>query len=987
MYIGILVLITVIVSITYFSYAFLTQTDVHNGKINIVAGTLTYRLKMDNVETNTVIVPANDTKEVEVKVKSLNSINSKFELYYLTINGVDVNYSSAGDLPSGTLSSDEEDTIYIILTNYTSSNKEVTFGIKESLVSNNVELSTNMNSIIVMPECNVPIGTVYNFDYTGDVQTFTPTCNGKYKVELWGAQGANSLTGEAGKGGYVSGNIELSTDTSLYVYVGNRGTTTVNAWNGGGICHKANGVYCGASGGGGTDIRVVSGNWNDEASLRSRIMVAGSGGGAGGYEATNDYYSTPGAGGGLTAGSSGTFSSFAGSTGGSQTVGGYSGYTGNASVLDSYGSFGMAPQVDDNSCCGAGGGSGWYGGGGGCGTSAGGGSAYVSGHTGCVAVQSTTSSNPRSGCATGTTNNSCSISPYDYIFTNTVMIDGNGCKWTNQKTSDCNGQPQPNGSNTTGHSGNGYARITYLGNSEIVSGTSWAFDYTGNEQVFTAPKDGAYKLEVWGAQGGTIGAANGYGGYSTGIIGLNTTTPIYVVVGGKGQNQPNYTSTAYGGYNGGGNGGPGYHYSTNSVLSGGGGGGATHIAKVSGTLASIGYNSFVTQGNGYIVAGGAGGSTGVNGGSGGGYIGVAGDGVASFPTYHSTGGTQSTGGIDQSGENNCVAGTFGQGSNFGGAYGGAGGGGGLFGGGGSNRNHGGAGGGSGYIGNNSLFDKSMYCMNCQEDLTNVGTFTVNTNGTSQYKDTVNCPSGYSLDPVSKCAKAGNGYAKITYMGTRTVTFNASGGSVNEQSREVNYGSSIGTLPIPTKSGKVFLGWFTENTYVNKVSTSYSVKDNVTLYALWGTETSLNLASRTQGYPSDTSAANTTKRTWNTNTYVVGLAGDNYYGPGWVTNYSFGSNLVTVASGCGYSIAIPVELPVGKYYISSTPSIPGIYYSVDGTYIGTTYSNGSIQSDGFIFPVTSSIKYVVFLFTGGGTCTTEGAQTSKTYTNVHLYKLD
>ena len=115
--------------------------------------------------------------------------------------------------------------------------------------------------------------------------------------------------------------------------------------------------------------------------------------------------------------------------------------------------------------------------------------------------------------------------------------------------------------------------------------------------------------------------------------------------------------------------------------------------------------------------------------------------------------------------------------------------------------------------------------------------------------------------------------------------------------------------------------------------------------------------------------------------------DNYYGPGWISNYSIGANSITVASGCGYSIAIPVELPVGKYYISSTPSIPGIYYSVDGTYTGTTYSNGSIQSDGFIFPVTSSIKYVVFLFAGGGTCTTEGTQTSKTYTNVHLYKLD
>lgn len=30
----------------------------------------------------------------------------------------------------------------------------------------------------------------------------------------------------------------------------------------------------------------------------------------------------------------------------------------------------------------------------------------------------------------------------------------------------------------------------------------WNFDYTGAVQTFTAPRDGTYKLEVWGAQGG-----------------------------------------------------------------------------------------------------------------------------------------------------------------------------------------------------------------------------------------------------------------------------------------------------------------------------------------------------------------------------------------------------------------------------------------------------------------------------------------------------
>ena len=45
------------------------------------------------------------------------------------------------------------------------------------------------------------------------------------------------------------------------------------------------------------------------------------------------------------------------------------------------------------------------------------------------------------------------------------MIDGAGCKWTTEKTSDCSGMPTHDGKSTmTGNTGNGYAKITYLGN-------------------------------------------------------------------------------------------------------------------------------------------------------------------------------------------------------------------------------------------------------------------------------------------------------------------------------------------------------------------------------------------------------------------------------------------------------------------------------------------------------------------------------------------
>ena len=47
--------------------------------------------------------------------------------------------------------------------------------------------------------------------------------------------------------------------------------------------------------------------------------------------------------------------------------------------------------------------------------------------------------------------------------------------------------------------------------------TVFDFDYTGDEQTFTAPISGTYKLEIWGAQGGNFPPTRSpklYGRYS-----------------------------------------------------------------------------------------------------------------------------------------------------------------------------------------------------------------------------------------------------------------------------------------------------------------------------------------------------------------------------------------------------------------------------------------------------------------------------------------
>ena len=66
----------------------------------------------------------------------------------------------------------------------------------------------------------------------------------------------------------------------------------------------------------------------------------------------------------------------------------------------------------------------------------------------------------------------------------------------------------------------------------------------------------------------------------------------------------------------------------------------------------------------------------------------------------------------------------------------------------------------------------------------------------------------------------------------TITFNANGGSCAETSRSREYGAAYGTLPTPTRTGYLFLGWYTAQTGGASVSTTTVMAGNVTLYAQW-----------------------------------------------------------------------------------------------------------------------------------------------------------
>ena len=81
------------------------------------------------------------------------------------------------------------------------------------------------------------------------------------------------------------------------------------------------------------------------------------------------------------------------------------------------------------------------------------------------------------------------------------------------------------------------------------------------------------------------------------------------------------------------------------------------------------------------------------------------------------------------------------------------------------------------------------------------------------------------------------YAKWS-ADTYTVTFNANGGECDTESKEATFGTSYGNLPVPTRNGYSFEGWYEDETFTKAVrnDTTVSIADDHTVYAKWQAKT-------------------------------------------------------------------------------------------------------------------------------------------------------
>ncbi len=369
------------------------------------------------------------------------------------------------------------------------------------------------------------------------------------------------------------------------------------------------------------------------------------------------------------------------------------------------------------------------------------------------------------------------------------------------------------------------------------------FTYTGSAQIFTAPADGIYYLDVYGASGESLeymislSGSSGYlgkqssGGWSSGTVSLKEGDILYIYVGGKG-------SGFTGGYNGGGDGAYTPSISSESAVLGGGG--ATDIRLKGSSLQ-----------NRIIVAAGGGGALyareysyyGFEGGSvkssgNGSYLGYArsynqtyskpltwggGNNILTeglfVPTVSSAGsgtvGTPFYEGTSDMLVSKYLQGSFGQGAQ---------------------------GGGGGYYGGSYLEvgtkEKSIYIIGASSGSSYIGGVSDGVIYGCDYTnpDIINSSGGQGnvteyYDPaLTLKANTGNGYAVVTYT---------------------NYSASTkvtNSINIPKRTGYVFGGYYTGTNgtgtcYVdasgNILSTPTTFTQNTTLYAKWTATSSTN----------------------------------------------------------------------------------------------------------------------------------------------------
>ena len=205
----------------------------------------------------------------------------------------------------------------------------------------------------------------------------------------------------------------------------------------------------------------------------------------------------------------------------------------------------------------------------------------------------------------------------------------------------------------------------------------------------------------------------------------------------------------------------------------------------------------------------------------------------------------------------------------------------------------------------------------------------------------------------------------------TVTWNPNGGSVSPTSTTKTHGSTLGTLPTPTRAADAqytytFKGWFTAATGGTQISASTTVTGNVTYYAQW-TATLRSYTATFNGNGGGTPSPSTITKTYDSELGTLPTCSrTGYTFLGWYTASSGGTKISSTTKITGtvtYYAQWSINSYTLTYNVNGGNTVSPAFKSVQ---YGSAY--GTLPT-----PTRASTAQYSYTFAGWYTAATGGTQ--------------
>ena len=208
----------------------------------------------------------------------------------------------------------------------------------------------------------------------------------------------------------------------------------------------------------------------------------------------------------------------------------------------------------------------------------------------------------------------------------------------------------------------------------------------------------------------------------------------------------------------------------------------------------------------------------------------------------------------------------------------------------------------------------------------------------------------------------------------TVTWNPNGGSVSPTSTTKTHGSTLGTLPTPTRAADVqytytFKGWFTAATGGTQISASTTVTGNVTYYAQW-TATLRSYTATFNGNGGGTPSPSIITKTYGSELGTLPTCSrTGYTFLGWYTASSGGTKISSTTKITG-TVTYYAQWSINSYTLTFNPNGGTVTPTSKDLEYNSAY--GTLPT-----PTRASDAQYTYTFAGWYTAATGGTQVTAT----------